>query len=164
VAPFTTQKNLVEKCLFRVSFVTSEWKMEDTFKIFVRRLKDGHQEKIDEHLSPDFLDVNEAELAFKTPVKLDGSAAAVDEMLVLRLSIHTEATMPCSICNKETQVKIFIPSFYYTKPLSEIKGSVFDYREAIREEILLELPLSTECNGGDCPERATLAQYFTKGA
>jgi uncharacterized metal-binding protein YceD (DUF177 family) len=136
--------------------------MDDTFKIFLKRLRDGHEEKIHEQLAPDFLDIHEAELSFRTPVSIEGSACVADEVLVLTLSIKTEATMPCAICNCDVQVQISIPHFCYTESLSEIKRGVFDYRQALREQILVELPYRAECNEGDCPERASLAKYFRK--
>src|ERR1700722_6212838 len=138
--------------------------MDDTFKIFVRRLKDGHYETIKESLSPEFLDIHEADLAFESPVICVGTATVADEMLLLQLAIETEATMRCAICNRDVQVKISITDFYVTKRLSEIKSGVFNYQEVLREGILLELPYSAECNGGDCPERVSLAKYFTKKA
>lgn len=134
--------------------------MDDTFRIFVNRLKEGREERIEETLSPEFLDVHEAELKFQAPVFLKGSATVADEVLVLIFSIETEVNMPCAICNKEVKVKISIPDFCHTERLSEIKGSVFNYQEVLRQGVLLELPYIAECNGGDCPERAFLAQYL----
>lgn len=136
--------------------------MDDTFKIFIKRLKDGHEEKIHENLAPDFLDIHEAELGFHAPVSVEGTASVANEALVLMLSVSTEAIMPCAICNGDVQVKISIPHFCYTESVSAIKGAVFDYREPLREQILLELPYRVECNGGDCPERASVAKYFKK--
>jgi uncharacterized metal-binding protein YceD (DUF177 family) len=92
-----------------------------------------------------------------------GVATVTDGVLVLQLSLETEAMMPCIVCNREVSVKISIPDFYITASLSEVKSGVFNYREALREEILLALPYCTECNGGDCPERVSLAKYFAKG-
>ena len=135
--------------------------MDDTFKIFVRRLSDGHQEKIQEILDPEFLGIQETGLAFKLPIELTGVAEMTEEMFVLKLDVETEATLPCSICNEGVQVKISISNFFYTKPFSKIKGAVFDYREPLREAILLAVPHKAEC-GGDCPERAFLAQYLTQ--
>jgi len=136
--------------------------MDDTFKIFVKRLREGHEEKIHESLAPDFLDIHEAELVFKAPVLIHGSATVADQSLVLLLSVETEAIMPCAVCNREVIVKISIPHLCHTEDLSEIKGGIFDYKETLREQILLELPYRAECNGGDCPERASLAKYFIK--
>lgn len=137
--------------------------MDDTFKIFVHRLKGGHEEKIEEALDPQFLEVNEEGLAFTHKVYLQGHAELADGMFILKFSIKTETAMPCAICNKEVVIPITIPDFYYMEPLAEIRGGVFDYREILREAILLEIPYTAECNKGDCPERATVAKYLSKG-
>jgi uncharacterized metal-binding protein YceD (DUF177 family) len=137
--------------------------MDDTFKIYLHRLRDGHEERIEESLSPGFLDIHEADLAFKSPITLKGSVAVADETLVLTLAIETEAIMPCAICNRNVNVKILIPDFCHTENLADIKGGIFDYKEILREGILLELPYTAECNGGGCSERAALAKYFTQG-
>lgn len=134
--------------------------MDDTFRIYVHRLKDGVEEKILETLPPDFLEVCEAELAFPEPVILKGTATMTDSMVVLYFNIETVAVMPCAICNQECRVKIVIRNFCHTEKLSEIKGGVFDYRKVLREGILLELPYTAECNEGCCPERSTLAKYL----
>ncbi len=136
--------------------------MNETFKIFVHRLKEGQTEKIVEDLSPDFMGIHEAELVFQSPIKIEGQASVAENALVLRLKIETEARMPCSICNRDVKVKILIPDLCYTEELINIKSGVFDYQEVVREEILLGVPLIAECNQGDCPERALLAKYFTK--
>ena len=136
--------------------------MDDTFKIFVKRLRDGHDEAIQEVLDPDFIDIHEADLLFKAPVVLQGNASVADEALVLILSVETEAIMPCAICNRPVPIKISIPHCCHTENLSELKGGIFDYKEVLREQILLEIPYKAECNGGDCPERASLAKYLTK--
>jgi uncharacterized metal-binding protein YceD (DUF177 family) len=138
-------------------------KMDDTFKIFVHRLRDGHQEKIEEILSPEFLDIHEKDLAFNAPVTIEGNATLANDVLVLILAIEAEATMPCAVCNRPCQVKISISNFCHTVNLDCIKSHIFDYKEILREGILLELPYKTECNGGDCPERIGLAKYFNKG-
>lgn len=133
--------------------------MDDTFKIYVHRLREGTREKIAEGLDPSFLDIHEADLAFEAPVVIDGTAEVADGTLVLSLSVQTEAQMDCAICSKRCRIDIAIPHFYFTIPLDEIKGAVFDFREMLREAILLELPYRVECDGG-CPERANVAQYL----
>jgi len=138
-------------------------KMDDTFRIFVHRLRDGHQEKIKETLSPEFLDIHEKDLTFNAPVTIEGHAAVANDVLVLILAIEAEATMACAICNRSCRVKISISNFCHTISLDCIKSHIFDYKEILRESILLELPYNTECNSGDCPERISLAKYFSKG-
>lgn len=136
--------------------------MDDTFKIFVHRLKDGHQENIEEVLSPEFLEIDEPGLAFKIPVQIKGSAATVEETLVLRLFITTEAEIPCAICSSPVPYKLSVPDFCCTESLDNIKNGYFNFKEVLREAILLEVPYAVECKGGNCPERAFLAKYFSQ--
>ena len=136
--------------------------MDDTFKIFILRLKEGEQEIIEETLAPTFLDIHEEELTFQAPIAVSGKASVADTTLILQLAIETEALMPCSICNQKIPVKIAIPDLCYNESLDEIKNGVFDYQEVLREAILLELPYTVECNGGACPERETLLKYTSQ--
>ena len=135
--------------------------MDDTFKIYILRLRDGQSEQIQESLPPDFLVLKEPDVAFNRPVEIRGEANLVDEMFVLTLDVETEATLPCSICNQDVQVKISIKDFCFTEPVNSIKSGIFNYQEILREALLLELPHTAECRGGDCPERETLAKYFS---
>jgi uncharacterized metal-binding protein YceD (DUF177 family) len=136
--------------------------VDETFKIYIHRLKDGRTEKIDEILTPEFMEMNDPELAFKVPIEIHGGTNLAEDVLVITLHVETEATMPCAVCNQDVQVKISIPHLCHTVELTEIKGAVFDYQEMLREEILLQLPFTAECNQGDCPERSSMAKYFTK--
>lgn len=136
--------------------------MGDEFKIFVHRLKDGQKETIEETLSPEFLDIHEKDLAFSVPVKIHGEAECVDQALMLRLHIKTEATMPCAICNENVQVKLEVPAFWHTEEFENIKGDVFNFKDILREAVLLELPPRAECNHGSCPQREILAKYFSR--
>lgn len=140
--------------------ILSEKKMDDTFKIFVLRLKEGHQEHLREELSPEFVDIQESDVKFQVPVRVEGLASLSDDTFLLKLHVETEVTLPCAICNQPVQVPLSIPDFLFTAPLSEVRGGVFDYRDTLREAILLEIPPRAECGGGDCPERAVLAQYL----
>ncbi|MCC5831819.1 MAG: hypothetical protein JJU12_02105 [Chlamydiales bacterium] len=137
--------------------------MGDEFKIFVHRLKDGQKERIEETLSPVFMDIHEKDLAFNVPVKIHGEAECADQALVLRLHIETEAAMPCAICNENVRVKLEIPDFCHTEEFEDIKGDVFDFKDILREAILLELPSRAECGNGKCPEREALAKFFFRG-
>lgn len=136
--------------------------MGDEFKIFVHRLKEGQKEIIEEILPPAFLDIHEKDLAFNVPVKIRGEAEFVDQALVLRLAVETEATMPCAICNGLVQVPLSIAQFCHTEELANIKGDVFNFKDTLREAILLELPHRAECNSGQCPDRENLAKYFSR--
>lgn len=136
--------------------------MGDEFKIFVHRLKEGQKEAINESFDPAFMQIEEDELAFSVPVEVQGEAECSLEALVLRLAVVTQATMPCAICNDEVQVDVKIPDFCHMMELREVKGDVFNFSGVLREAILLELPPTAECNAGQCPERASLAKYFSR--
>lgn len=130
-------------------------------KIYVDRLTDGHIEVIEETVSPELLDVKEKDLQFQKPIKLSGKAYLAEDHLIIQLTIATEATMPCLICNERIQKKIAVPSFYHTEEVANIKGHIYDYAQPMREAILLELPYSIECMG-NCPKRTELKSYLEK--
>jgi hypothetical protein len=133
----------------------------DSLKIYIDRLKGGQILKIDEALSPDFLEIDEKDLLFEAPVQLKGKAyLANNEHLIIHLHIETTACIPCSICNDLIQIPIIIKNIYLTKPIVEIKGALFDIIDEVRESILLQTPPFTECNHGKCPERENLKQFL----
>jgi len=133
---------------------------EDHFKIYADQLREGSIEKIEETFSSEFIDVHEKDLAFNAPVSIRGHAYLAEDMLVLHIDISTIATVPCSVCNDSVDVKIAVKGFYHAVPLYEIKSGIFDFREILRETILLEAPLLTECHEGKCPQRKTLQKYI----
>lgn len=135
---------------------------DDRFRIFVEQLRQGHTEEIDEKFSPDFLEISERDLSFSELVIVCGQVYLADEMLVLHFDINTVATIPCAICNGPANVDIEIKGFYHAVPLDEIKGAIYDFREILRETILLEVPILTECHQGNCPQRQSLEKYFKK--
>ncbi|MBM3207620.1 MAG: DUF177 domain-containing protein [Chlamydiae bacterium] len=128
-------------------------------KIFIDRLKEGSIEKFSHEISPAVLSIEEENLSFPTPIKLQGEAYLAADHLIIKIQIHAKAKIPCSICNEPTEVDINIPNFYHTEPVEDISGSIFDYTEIVREDILLEIPQFCECNG-KCPERETVKKYL----
>jgi len=137
---------------------------DERFRVFVEQLRDGHIEKLREAFEPLFLDVHEKDLTFADPVHIQGEAYLADEMLVLHMDIDTYATIPCLICNEPVKVEIAIKGFYHAIPIDEIKGSVFNFQELLRETILLETPNLAECNQGKCPQRKTVQKYLKNDA
>lgn len=133
---------------------------DDQFKIYVEQLRDGHSESLNESYSPDFLDIKEKDLGFKDAVKIQGEAYLAEEMLVLHLDIKTTYLMPCRICNEPVKTDLLVNGFYHAIPLGEIKGAVFNFKEILRETILLEVPPLAECHQGKCPQRQKMKKYF----
>lgn len=132
----------------------------ENLKIYIDRLKNGPAQKIEETLSPDFLELDEEDLVFDDPVNLKGEAYLADDHLVIHLNIDTLAYLPCSICNDAIHTSIAIKNLCITHPLSEIEGAVFDLAEEVRESILLQTPLFIECTNGKCPERENIKKFL----
>jgi uncharacterized metal-binding protein YceD (DUF177 family) len=131
-------------------------------KIFIDRLRDGHIEKFSFKAPSAFLDLNEKDLSCSAPIDIDGEAYIATDHLILKLDLSTTISMPCSICNEPTEIKLHVPDFYHAEPLQEIKGAVFDYTECLREDILIQVPQFTECHGGKCPERENIKNFLKK--
>lgn len=135
---------------------------DDSFKIYVEHLRDGQHRAISEKYPADFLDVHEEALTFEKPVLVNGEAYLAGDSLVLHLKIVATGSIPCSICNKPVEVITAIDNFYHAEPLEEIKGSSFDFRDVIREAILVDTPPFAECNDGNCSARKDISKYLKK--
>lgn len=134
--------------------------MQERSLLYVAQMRDGHRVVLDEQFPVDILDVHEEELGFAETVTVRGEAYVVEEELVLHVDLRAVAVLPCSICNEEVRVPLELKGVYHTEPLREIKRGVFDYSTAIREALLLEVPLFAECCQGHCPQRKVLASYL----
>jgi uncharacterized metal-binding protein YceD (DUF177 family) len=134
--------------------------MDDEFKIFVEQLREGHEEDIQETLTPDFLDIHDKELIFEKPIELTGKTYLAQNELVLHWDIHTFAKIPCAICNDMVEIPIDITNFYASESLDEIKTGIYNFKNLLRETILLEVPPFAECQGGQCPKRKEFDKYL----
>lgn len=134
--------------------------MNAVFKILIDRLKGGLTQKIEEGFAPGFLGADEPELQFRSKVNVKGEIYLTDAHLVIHLKADTKIFMPCAVCNEMIEFPLKVENFYHTEPLEEIRGAVYDYSEALREALLIELPKIIECNGGDCPNRPILKPYL----
>lgn len=135
--------------------------MEDEFKIYVEQLRTGQIETIDEKFTPDFLEVHEKDLDYKEPVIVKGKAYLADSELVINLDISTKATVPCTICTEPVKVDVNIRQFYHAVPLSEIKSGIYNFKEILREAVILDTPEFAEC-GGKCPRRKEVKKYLKR--
>lgn len=134
--------------------------MNDQFLILIDRLKGGRTEKIADSFSPAFLEIEENDLKFDEPVLVKGEVYISEDQLILHLFASTNAIMPCSICNEMFKTNLKIENFYHTVPIEEIPSAIFDFREILREALLLELPKFAECSQGKCPSRASIKSYL----
>jgi len=135
--------------------------MDDSFKIYVEQLREGHIEKIEESFPPDFLGVHEKDLDYQDPVIVNGEAYLAEDELVINLNVSTQAVLPCVICTEPVKVDVQIQGFYYAMPVAEIKSGIFNFKEMLREIVILESPAFAECQG-KCPRRNDVAKYFKK--
>lgn len=133
---------------------------KDKFNIYIEPLRQRETTEIDEVYSPDFLGVDDEDLSFTDEVRVHGEAYLAGEALILTFSIHAQGVIPCAICNEPVEVKIDIPSFSHAEPIEDLKAGVFNFREVLREAILLEVPLFVECESGQCPKRKELEKYL----
>lgn len=136
--------------------------MDDIFKIYVDQLRDGQTEVIDETFDPLFIDMVEADLLFSDPVSVQGDVYLTNDSLILHLKVKTLATMPCAICNQSVKVEIIINNLYHVEPLENVKSGIFNFREMLRESVLLEVPMYVECGLGEntCPQREEIKKYL----
>ena len=132
----------------------------ENLKIYIDRLQNDHSIEIKETLQPSFLDVNDDELLFEDPIQLKAEAYLADDHLVIQLNIETSAYLPCSICNDSVATPICAKNIFITVPLAEIKGATYDLTDQVRETILLQTPLFTECHQGKCPERELIKKFL----
>lgn len=128
--------------------------------ICIDRLKNGQTLKISESIDPAFLKIEEEELKFNFPVEVQGEAYVSEGELICRFKASTVAMMPCVICNQLIKIDLVLGAFYHAQPINEIPGAVFDYQDALREALLIEIPRYVECNAGKCPERSVIAPYM----
>lgn len=135
--------------------------MEERFRIYIDRLRDGSKQVLDDDCSAEFLDVDETDVRLTGNVSYHIEANLAEDELVVAITAHTTAGIPCSICNQFVQVPIGVEGIYHAVPVAEIAGAVYDCSDIIREMLLLELPNVAECVGG-CSERKEIEAYLIK--
>lgn len=136
--------------------------MDDFFKIYIDQLRDGRTEKIDEVFDPAFMDLQEEDLKFSDPIHVNGEAYLTNDSLVLCLKVKTFATILCAICNNPVKVELKINNLYHVVLFEDIKTGIYNYKELLRESILLETPMYVECGLGKntCPHREEIKKFL----
>jgi len=134
-------------------------KKDERFNIFVEPLRLGKTIALDETFPPDFLEISERDLSFNKQVNINGEVYFAGEELILHLNLQAHCIIPCSICNEPVSVTIEVKEFYYAEPLKDIPSGIFNYKEVVREAILLETPAFVECRG-HCPKRKQIEKYL----
>lgn len=135
--------------------------MEDWFKIYIERLR----EKPERHsltVSPDFLEVHEPFLQFPYPIELKIYHYLADQVLICEWQIKAKFSTICSICAEPCEGVIAIDSYSHAEELANIPQSVFNFKDLLRDTILLHIPQYIECCGGNCPKREAMFAYLVK--
>ncbi|HSX13629.1 MAG TPA: hypothetical protein VLE96_04325 [Chlamydiales bacterium] len=134
--------------------------MSSPFQIWIDRLKNGQTQTINESFESDFLDIQEEELKMDSPVNVVGEAYLTEAELIIHLNASTKLKMPCAICNQMIEIDLEVKDCYHAVPINEIPSGIYDYKDFLRESLLIELPQYAECNQGNCPERKVIASYM----
>lgn len=132
----------------------------DEFKIYADRLLNGEREELHGTSSADFIAVDDEDLRFKSPVSYQGEAYIASNELVVHLNVETVCEAPCAICNRWSPISLKLEDYFDVCPLEDIKGHIYDFSENLREELLLQVPFSVECEEGCCPKRKELERYL----
>jgi hypothetical protein len=135
--------------------------MLDHFNLYVGRLQDGKVEEIEWDVPPDFLAVTDGNHFFESPVHISGKAYVANTHLIIQLDIKTMYGTFCKICNEKIFLPLELEGIYLTEDLDSIPSNIYTLQESIREAILLELPLYSECTGG-CTLRNEFETYRSK--
>lgn len=135
----------------------------DASLIYLDRLSQGREQLIEAQLSPEFMDIEDKELFFDVPISVDGRAYLAEDELIMQIDVETVARVHCAICNELTDFKLSLDKVYLTKEIRAIQGVIFDFRDLVREEILLNIPHLVECQG-NCPKRQELGVYIKEEA
>ncbi len=135
--------------------------MNDQLIIFIDRLHQGKEERLQATLPPDCMELDDPDLQFRSPLAVNLRAYLADNQLILHLNIATEINARCAICNQLTTKALHLPSLTEVVPLASIKGNRYDCSPLVREVVLLEVPHYVECKG-NCLQRAKIAHYLTE--
>lgn len=133
---------------------------DDHFNIYVEQLRDGQQAHVEHEFDSEFIEINEKDLFFDKKVKIKGDAYLAGDGLILHFEISAKAIIPCLICNDPVEVVIDIPDFYHMEPTEEIKTGIFNFKDVVREAILLQTPAFAECDQGKCSRRQEIQKYI----
>ena len=133
--------------------------MQEVFNIYIDRLNDGGVETIDAEVDPDFLDVSDGNLFFPEKVQFHGSAYLADSHLILTLDLSTHFQTYCKICNELIVLPFSLKGLYITEEVENIPSKIFNLKDSLRDALLLEIPLFSECEGG-CLMRKDLNKFF----
>ena len=93
-----------------------------------------------------------------------GAAYWAEQALIIQLEVATAVQLVCTVCEEKYSHPMQLKQVMIPVPSEEVKGGIYNFAEALREEIVLELPQYGECSGGKCPHRQEVASYLKQEA
>lgn len=136
--------------------------MKKQLPIYIERLRQGRVHEITETIDPKQLDLFDDEIIAAKDVVVEGEAYLADPYLLVKLTLKSEFTLLCSVCNEPFSFPVEVVHILHEAPLDEITDSIFDLLPLIRETILLEVPFYPLCSGTTCRNRTEIEKFFKK--
>lgn len=131
------------------------------FQIMTDRLNDGEEDPIDESLDPSFLDLAEHdELKVHLPVHVKGKVYKASEWIIVDAVVSVTMTLTCAMCNESFSKELLLKRWVHEEKVPQ--NGVLDLKDALREDILLEVPFFSLCNGDSCHNIAEIQQFIRK--
>ena len=141
-------------------------KQDDNTKFYLYRLKfPGDREEIHASIAPQVFGDSVGEGLCSSFVEIQGSIERIDgEQWFLSLEISTTQSLHCCICDAPFECPVRGIVVQQLIHASEEKSGIFDCRDLIRDELLLEGDRFQECEKGGCPEREFVKSFLKKGS
>jgi uncharacterized metal-binding protein YceD (DUF177 family) len=133
--------------------------MAEIFDIQTNHLLRGETQEISGAIDPDFLSVADGGILFGEKVTLKGKAYVVDGNLLIHIDVTTSYQAHCRVCNELCTFPLELQGLYLTEELANISSRGYNFKEALREAILIEIPVYAECEG-NCPNRDYIKDYL----
>lgn len=136
----------------------------DSLKLYICRLKlPGEKEVISYSLNPELIREVGEEILFCSPICVNGSLERIDhEFWALSLNVTTELGMRCCVCDEFFLHQVEIKDISHFIHYEDSKTGVFDCKQLIRQELLLECDHFLECQSLGCPKREVLSDFLKK--
>ncbi|ANG65879.1 hypothetical protein JG731_04120 [Chlamydia gallinacea] len=135
---------------------------KDDLKLYIYRLKlPGEKEEIRYSLSPDMICEPGEEELFPKDILVSGSLERIDhEQWFLFLGVSTQLSLRCCVCEKKFLHPIQSIEISHLIYFNDAKSGIFDCKDLIRQELLLESDNFQECDKNGCPERGNIIQFL----
>ena len=122
---------------------------------------DGDEVLFEESLPPEFFDLpKDDELSPTSNVEVCGRAYHASEWIMVEATVKVAMSLPCSMCNERTVFPIELSPWKQNFSEELVRDGMLDVSEALREAILLEVPLFIKCGGDSCRNINVIRQFL----